>query len=116
MKRGLLLYIVCPLIVALCAFLCEMDADNGWSSNLNASVLYLLRGLAVLISLTAIVASFTIWKERGRWITISLNVAALHIVLDYYLNLGNAGSDNLLWLLPMLALTYVIKYRVAIKG
>ncbi len=114
MKQGFLLYLICPLIVALCAFLCEMDADNG-PTEANPSILFLLRGLTVLVSLASIVASFTIWKSKGRWITISLNVSALHIVLDYYLNLGNEGSDNLLWLLPMVMLAYIMKYKAATK-
>ncbi len=112
MKRALLLYIICPLIVTLCVVLCEMYTDSVSSLSCSATTLYLMRGWTVLLSLAAIVASFTVWKDKGMRITLSLNAAALHIVLDYYMNLGNAGSDNLLWLLPMVALVYVIKYKV----
>ncbi len=116
MKRGLLLYIASPLVVALCALLFEVGADDGWCDGANASMLYLLRVLTVLVSLAAIVSSFTIWKEKGQLIIVSLNSAALMLVLDYYQNLGNEGSDNLLWLLPMVGLVYLIKYRAAVKG
>lgn len=116
MKYGLIFYIVCPLIVVLCAFLCEMGFDSGWCDYTNASMLYLLRVMTVLVSLAAIVSSFTIWKEKGGLIIISLNAAALMLVLDYYQNLDSEGSENLLWLLPMIGLVYLIKYKVAIKG
>lgn len=115
MKRGLLLYVTCPLIVAMCAFLCEMGADDGWCDGANASMLYLLRVLTVLVSLAAIVSAFTIWKENGRLIIVSLNAAALMLVLDYYQNLGNEGTGNLLWLLPMVGLVYLIRYKAAIR-
>lgn len=105
-----------PLFVGVCALLCEMGADSGWCDSADASMLYLLRVLTVLVVLAAIVSSFTIWKDKGGLIILSLNAAALMVVLDYYQNLGNDGSGNLLWLLPMLALVYVIKYRSAVRA
>lgn len=115
MKQRFLLYIACPLVVVLCALLCEAGADSGWCNGANASMLYLLRVLTVLVTLAAIVSSFTIWKENGRLIIFSLNAAALMLVLDYYQNLGTEGGDNLLWMLPMLVLVYVIKYKAAVR-
>lgn len=116
MKRGLFLYFSLPWVVVLCAFLCEVGADSGWCTEANSSVLYLMRVLTVLVSLAAIVSSFTVWKEKGRLITVSLNAAALMLVMDYYQNLGNEGSENLLWLLPMLVMVYLIKYKSAVRG
>ena len=110
----MILYIACPLVVAICAFLFEISYDSGWCSYDNASMMYLLRVSTVLVSLAAMVSSFTIWKDRGNLIIFSLNAAALMLVLDYYQNLGNEGSDNLLWLLPMVGLVYLIKYKAAL--
>lgn len=106
---------ICPIVVALCALAFELGAEEGWCSCANPSMLYLLRVLTVLVSLAAMVSSFTIWKDNGRLITVSLNAAALMVVLDYYQNVGNEGSENLLWLLPMVVLVYVIKYKAAVR-
>lgn len=115
MKRGLFLYISLPLVVGLCAFLCEVCLDSGWCIEANASILYMMRVLTVIVSLATIVSSFTIWKEKGLLIIAILNAAALLLVLDYYQNLGNEGSENLLWLLPMLVLVYLIKYKTVVR-
>jgi hypothetical protein len=37
-------------------------------------------------------------------------------VIDYYLNLSMPGSDNLLWLLPMIVVVYVVRYKAVARA
>ena len=85
--------------------------DDGGLLMSNAYVLYLFRLVAVLLSLASMVSAFTLLKEKPLWQMLTLNLSALLVILDYYLNVSNPGSDNLLWLLPMIVVVYVARYK-----
>lgn len=89
----------------------EINADKGMEITLSASVLYLFRMLVVLFSLGTMVGAFTVLKERLVSQLLLLCISAFWVVIDYYLNLSMPGSDNLLWLLPMIMVVYVVRYK-----
>ena len=115
MKRLILLYILLPLLVVVVAFGLSCLVDGGVLPQANAYVLYLFRLVAVLLSLASMVSVFTLLKDKSLWQILTLNLSALFIVLDYYLNISNPGSDNLLWLLPMIVVVYIVKYQAMSK-
>ena len=45
-----------------------------------------------------------------------LCISAFWVVIDYYLNLSMPGSDNLLWLLPMIMVVYVVRYKAVARA
>lgn len=111
MKRLTLPYFLLPLVIAAGALCLSCLVDDGGLLMSNAYVLYLFRLVAVLLSLASMVSAFTLLKEKPLWQMLTLNLSALLVILDYYLNVSNPGSDNLLWLLPMIVVVYVARYK-----
>ena len=111
MKRLTLPYFLLPLVIAAGALCLSCLVDDGGLLMSNAYVLYLFRLVAVLLSLASMVSAFTPLKEKPLWQMLTLNLSALLVILDYYLNVSNPGSDNLLWLLPMIVVVYVARYK-----
>jgi hypothetical protein len=89
----------------------EINADRGMETGLSASALYFFRMLVVLFSLGTMVGAFTVLKDRLVSQLLLLSISAFWVVIDYYLNLSMPGSDNLLWLLPMIVVVYVVRYK-----
>lgn len=114
MKNLPVLYFCMPLLTILCAFVFEMLFDQEASPSFDATSLYIFRLAAVLFSLSSMVLSYTYLKKHPKLQILFLNCSAIWVMFDYYLNMGNAGSDNLLLLLPMIAVVYVSRYK-AIK-
>lgn len=111
MKRLTLPYFLLPLVIVAGALCLSCLVDDGGLLMSNAYVLYLFRLVAVLLSLASMVSAFTLLKEKPLWQMLTLNLSALLVILDYYLNVSNLGSDNLLWLLPMIVVVYVARYK-----
>lgn len=111
MKRLTLPYFLLPLVIVAGALCLSCQVDDGGLLMSNAYVLYLFRLVAVLLSLASMVSAFTLLKEKPLWQMLTLNLSALLVILDYYLNVSNPGSDNLLWLLPMIVVVYVARYK-----
>lgn len=111
MKRLTLPYFLLPLVIAAGALCLSCLVDDGGLLMSNAYVLYLFRLVAILLSLASMVSAFTLLKEKPLWQMLTLNLSALLVILDYYLNVSNPGSDNLLWLLPMIVVVYVARYK-----
>jgi hypothetical protein len=93
----------------------EVNADRGIDVQLSASMLYFFRMFVVLFSLGSMVSAFTILKDKLVSQLVLLSVSAFWVVIDYYLNLSNPGSDNLLWLIPMIIALYAIKYKTVAR-
>lgn len=111
MKRLTLPYFLLPLVIVAGALCLSCLVDDGGLLMSNAYVLYLFRLVAVLLSLASMVSAFTLLKEKPLWQMLTLNLSAFLVILDYYLNVSNPGSDNLLWLLPMIVVVYVASYK-----
>ena len=111
MKRLTLPYFLLPLVIVAGALCLSCLVDDGGLLMSNAYVLYLFRLVAVLLSLASMVSAFTLLKEKPLWQMLTLNLSALLVILDYYLNVSSPGSDNLLWLLPMIVVVYVARYK-----
>lgn len=116
MKNLKILYFALPVWVILMCIPFEINADKGMEVQLNANVLYIFRMLVVLFSLGSMVSAFTILKERLMSQLVLLAISALWVVIDYYLNLSMPGSDNLLWLLPMIVVVYVVRYKAVSRA
>ena len=116
MKNLKILYFALPVWVMLMCIPFEINAGKGLEVQLNANVLYVFRMLVVLFSLGSMVSAFTILKERLMSQLVLLAISAPWVVIDYYMNLCTPGSDNLLWLLPMIAVVYLIRYKVVSRA
>lgn len=116
MKNLKILYFALPVWVILMCIPFEINAGKGLEVQLNANVLYIFRMLVVLFSLASMVSAFTILKERLMSQLVLLVISALWVVIDYYMNLSTPGSDNLLWLLPMIAVVYLIRYKAVSRA
>lgn len=115
MKKLKILYFVLPLWIVLMCIPFEVNADRGIDVQLSASMLYFFRMFVVLFSLGSMVSAFTILKDKLVSQLVLLSVSAFWVVIDYYLNLSNPGSDNLLWLIPMIIALYAIKYKTVAR-
>lgn len=117
MKKKQTMYILMPLLTAALAIGLDCLVDTGvdFSFRMSASALYLFRLLVAIVPLASMVSVYTLQKEKPLHQIISLNLSALLVTVDYYANLGNAGSDNLLWLLPMIILVYLSRYRAILR-
>lgn len=115
MKKLKVLYFVLPLWIVLMCIPFEVNADRGFDVQLSASMLYFFRMFVVLFSLGSMVSAFTILKDKLVSQLVLLSVSAFWVVIDYYLNLSNPGSDNLLWLIPMIIALYAIKYKTVAR-
>ena len=111
MKNLKILYFALPVWVMLMCIPFEINADKGMEVQLNANVLYIFRMLVILFSLGSMVSAFTVLKDRLMSQLVLLAISSLWVVIDYYMNLSTPGSDNLLWLLPMIMLIYIIRYK-----
>lgn len=111
------MYILMPLLTAALAIGLDCLVDTGvdFSFRMSVSALYLFRLLVAIVPLASMVSVYTLQKEKPLHQIISLNLSALLVIVDYYANLGNAGSDNLLWLLPMIILVYLSRYRAILR-
>lgn len=116
MKNLKILYFALPVWVILMCIPFEINAGKGLEVQLNANVLYIFRMLVVLFSLASMVSAFTILKERLMSQLVLLAISALWVVIDYYMNLCTPGSDNLLWLLPMIVVVYVVRYKAVSRA
>lgn len=116
MKNLKILYFALPVWVILMCIPFEINADKGMEVQLDANVLYIFRMLVILFSLGSMVSAFTILKERLMSQLVLLVISALWVVIDYYMNLSTPGSDNLLWLLPMIAVVYLIRYKAVSRA
>ena len=115
MKKLKVPYFVLPLWIVLMCIPFEVNADRGIDVQLSASMLYFFRMFVVLFSLGSMVSAFTILKDKLVSQLVLLSVSAFWVVIDYYLNLSNPGSDNLLWLIPMIIALYAIKYKTVAR-
>lgn len=115
MKKLKVLYFVLPLWIVLMCIPFEVNADRGIDVQLSASMLYFFRMFVVLFSLGSMVSAFTILKDKLVSQLVLLSVSAFWVVIDYYLNLSNPGSDNLLWLIPMIIALYAIRYKAVAR-
>ena len=115
MKKLKVLYFVLPLWIVLMCIPFEVNADRGIDVQLSASMLYFFRMFVVLFSLGSMVSAFTILKDKLVSQLVLLSVSPFWVVIDYYLNLSNPGSDNLLWLIPMIIALYAIKYKTVAR-
>lgn len=111
MKNLKILYFALPVWVMLMCIPFDINADKGMEVQLNANVLYIFRMLVILFSLGSMVSAFTVLKDRLMSQLVLLAISSLWVVIDYYMNLSTPGSDNLLWLLPMIMLIYIIRYK-----
>lgn len=111
MNRTRIIYFLLPVLLVGLTLLLEYLTDGGMTLSVNASLLYVLRVIIILFSLTAIVGAFTKFRKDRVRLLAGLGTSAFLVVVDYYLNFDNPGSSNLLWLLPMLAVVYVLKYN-----
>ncbi|MBR2458265.1 MAG: hypothetical protein IKB39_09545 [Bacteroidaceae bacterium] len=116
MKNLKILYFALPVWVILMCIPFEINADKGMEVQLNANVLYIFRMLVILFSLGSMVSAFTILKERLMSQLVLLAISALWVVIDYYMNLSTPGSDNLLWLLRMIVVVYVLRYKAVSRA
>ena len=116
MKRLRVVYILMPIVVIICALLMELLQNEGYNIVLAPYVAYIERLVVVLVALASMVCAFTSLKSKPIVLMLALNVAALMVICDYYVNIGNEGSDNLVWLLPMIGLVYITKYRSIVWG
>lgn len=116
MKRLRIIYILMPVAVAICTFLLEMMHNEGYNIVLAPYAAYIERLVVVLVSLASMVSAFTLLKSKPIMLMLALNIAALMVICDYYMNIGNEGSDNLVWLLSMISLVYIIKYKSIVSG
>lgn len=116
MKNLKILYFALPVWVILMCIPFEINADKGMEVQLNANVLYIFRMLVILFSLGSMVSAFTILKERLMSQLVLLAISALWVVIDYYMNLSAPGSDNLLWLLRMIVVVYVLRYKAVSRA
>lgn len=116
MKNLKILYFALPVWVILMCIPFEINAGKGLEVQLDANVLYIFRMLVVLFSLASMVSAFTILKERLMSQLVLLVISALWVVIDYYMNLSTPGSDSLLWLLPMIAVVYLIRYKAVSRA
>lgn len=116
MKNLKILYFALPVWVILMCIPFEINADKGLEVQLDANVLYIFRMLVVLFSLGSMVSAFTILKERLMSQLVLLAISALWVVIDYYMNLCTPGSDNLLWLLRMIVVVYVLRYKAVSRA
>ena len=116
MNKLKILYFALPVWIVLMCIPFEINADKGMEITLSASVLYLFRMLVVLFSLGTMVGAFTVLKERLVSQLLLLCISAFWVVIDYYLNLSMPGSDNLLWLLPMIMVVYVVRYKAVARA
>lgn len=111
MNKLKILYFALPVWIVLMCIPFEINACKGMETGLSASVLYVFRMLVVLFSLGTMVGAFTVLKDRLVSQLLLLSISAFWVVIDYYLNLSMPGSDNLLWLLPMVIVVYVVRYK-----
>lgn len=111
MNKRLLAYILVPLLIALLSLVLDLVVDAGCTLALSAVTLYMIRMVIIICSLASIVGAFSFFRKDAIRLFLSLGGCATLIVVDYFLNIGNAGSDNLLWLLPMVGVVYVLKYK-----
>ena len=116
MNKLKILYFALPVWIVLMCIPFEINADKGVEIVLGASVLYVFRMLVVLFSLGTMVGAFTVLKERLVSQLLLLCISAFWVVIDYYLNLSMPGSDNLLWLLPMIMVVYVVRYKAVARA
>lgn len=115
MNRIKILYIALPMLVMVCAFALEAIVDSGCDIALSATAQYFIGMIVAFVPLASIVSSFTICKDKPLMILALLNVSALLVIVEYYLNFGNEGSGNLLWLLPMVAVAYLMRYKAIVR-
>lgn len=111
MKNIKILYFSLPIVVLLLCVFMEFMVDGGVDFNLSPVVLYVIRTMVTLFSLGSMIGVFTLWKHHPIVRVLSLALSMLFVILDYYLNISNPGSDNLLWFMPMLALIYIVIFR-----
>lgn len=116
MKNLKILYFALPVWVILMCIPFKINADKGMEVQLNANVLYIFRMLVILFSLGSMVSAFTILKERIMSQLVLLAISALWVVIDYYMNPCTPGSDNLLWLLRMIVVVYVLRYKAVSRA
>lgn len=112
MNKRRLAYFSLPAIILLLSLVLELLADSGMTLAMNFTLHYIIRFIIILGTLASIVGAFTVSRRDGTRLFASLGGAALLIVMDYYLSLGQEDSDNLLWMLPMVVVVYVLKYKV----
>lgn len=112
MNKRRLAYFSLPAIILLLSLVLELLADSGMTLAMNFTLHYIIRFIIILCTLASIVGAFTVSRRDGTRLFASLGGAALLIVMDYYLSLGQEDCDNLLWMLPMVMVVYVLKYKV----
>lgn len=116
MNKLKILYFALPVWIVLMCIPFEINADRGMETGLSASAIYFFRMLVVLFSLGTMAGAFTVLKERLVSQLLLLSISAFWVVIDYYLNLSMPGSDNLLWLLPMVVVVYVVRYKAVARA
>ena len=115
MINNRILYFILPIVAIIIVILIEMINDSNNIPIIDFSILYIVKIITVLVSLYSIFSSFTRFKNRPRSIMLWLFASSLLVIIDYYLSIGQDGSDNLLWLLPMTILVYAIKGKAILS-
>ncbi len=82
------------------------DSNGPLLSDYNATSLYILQLLIAAFALFVMWSNFNIWKQKPILSRITLTIAALFVIVQYFLNF----DSNLQWLLPMLAVVYIFRY------
>ena len=120
MKNYLVPYIILPFAPVMFAFAFENITDSGQLAILDYttdySTIYAIRLVTILATLASLVSVFTWLKNRPSLIMTVLIDSAIMLLFDYYVNLGNPESNNLLWLLPMILIVYIAKYNAIVNG
>jgi hypothetical protein len=116
MKTNLTTYILAPVSILGFVFAMEYLTDAGLIPQLGYASLYAFRIIAILVTLGVLVACFSKFNKFPTIIVHTLSISALLILLDYYFNIGNADSENLLCFLPIIAIVYVAKYKIIVNN
>lgn len=117
MKELRIIYFLSPLPTIILLVFLELLAGEGICLiELPAPALYVFRLFVALLCIASLVAPFTnAFRKKLLLQLLALDASAFLVILDYYLNISNPGSDNLLWFLPMILVVYVLRYKAVCK-
>ena len=117
MKELRSIYFLLPLLTIVMVVVLELIACDGLYIEMSGMALYIFRLFVALFSIASLVAPFTnTFNKKLLLQLLTLDASAFFVILDYYLNISTPGSDNLLWLLPMILVVYVLRYKVVFKS
>ena len=82
MNRTRIIYFLLPVLLVGLTLLLEYLTDGGMTLSVNASLLYVLRIIIILFSLTAIVGAFTKFRKDRVRLLAGLGTSAFLVVVD----------------------------------